>query len=158
MCAEFFQDSRRRARQWLSDTDLIMLLPTLASYGILIFGAFICLVSGVGFLFPTWLKRTARQAWRTKNVMIPAVGARLVIGSALIYFAPYSRFPTAFRVIGALGLVAAVALLLLGWQRIDNIMAWADKWPVWLTRVWLLFGLAAGALVLYGAAGHLATP
>ena len=82
--------------------------------------------------------------------MPTAIIVRIIMGSALIYFAPYSKFPIAFRIFGTLGLVAAVGLVVMGWQRIDNIMQWIDKWPMWITRAWLLFGLSLGALLLYG--------
>ena len=81
-----------------------------------------------------------------------AVMVRLVMGAALIIAAPESRFPVVFEVLGWIAIVAAVALVLMGRERVRRFMAWcAAKFSAAMIRLWLVFGIAFGGLLVYGA-------
>ena len=67
----------------------------------------------------------------------------------MILAAPYTQFPTVIRILGVLGLVAAVGLPLIGWDRIDRLMAWFQQRPVNLLRTWLLLGVLVGGFLIY---------
>ncbi len=79
-----------------------------------------------------------------------AVVVRLLMGAALIVAAPVSNFPVVFEVLGWIAIVAAVALILIGRERMAALIAWFVRRPTWLMRLWLLFGMAFGGFLIYG--------
>ena len=79
-----------------------------------------------------------------------AVVVRLLMGAALIVAAPVSKFPVVFEVLGWIAIVAAVALILIGRERMAALIAWFVRRPTWLMRLWLLFGMAFGGFLIYG--------
>ena len=79
-----------------------------------------------------------------------AVVARLILGSVLILVAPDTRFPLLFQVIGWLAVVGAIALLVIGKERIGRLIGWLLERSDVLIRVWLVFGLAFAAFLIYG--------
>jgi hypothetical protein len=79
-----------------------------------------------------------------------AVLARLLLGAALIIAAPESRFPVIFEILGWIAVLAAVAILLMGRERLRKFVAWFQKFSQLMIRVWLLFGIAFGAFLVYG--------
>ncbi len=79
-----------------------------------------------------------------------AVVVRLLMGAALIVAAPVSKFPVVFEVLGWIAIVAAVALILIGRERMAAPIAWFVRRPTWLMRPWLLFGMAFGGFLIYG--------
>ena len=65
--------------------------------------------------------------------------------------APASIFPIAFQVLGSIAIVAAVALAVAGRERIRRfIVWWSERFSTSIVRLWLLFGLAFGAFLVYG--------
>ena len=121
---------------------------------VVIFGVLICIASTAGFIAPGWLIDKVRHAWQTRQAMTLAVLTRVFLGFALILVAPETLYPGALRLIGSLGLVAAVGLLVIGWARIDNLLAWFQRRPAWLMRLWTLFGVLAGGFIAMAAATH----
>lgn len=79
-----------------------------------------------------------------------AVVVRLFFGAALIIAAPDSRFPEVFEIIGWIAIVAAVAIVLMGRGRLRRFVAWFDRLSQTMIRIWLLFGIAFGAFLVYG--------
>ena len=121
---------------------------------VVIFGVLICMASTAGFIAPEWLLRNVRHAWQNRQAMTLAVLTRVFLGLALILTAPGTLYPGALRVIGSLGLVAAIGLPVIGWTRIDNLLAWFQRRPAWLMRLWTLFGVVAGGFIAMAAATH----
>ena len=80
-----------------------------------------------------------------------AVIVRLVLGSALIIVAPASLFPIVFQVLGVIAIVAAIAVLLMGRERMRRFLAWfSERFSAPIIRLWLLFGMAFGGFLVYG--------
>ena len=128
-----------------------MPLATVLRYAVFAFCVLVCAVGAVGFAFPTQLWRRLRSLWQQPFAMVLAVGSRLLLGTTLILFAPDSRFPLVFRLVGLLGLVAAVGLCLVGWKRIDGLMRWVGERPSPLIRTASVLGMVVGAILFYGA-------
>ncbi len=124
---------------------------TVALYILVAFGVLLASASLTGVLFPMWLVNKVKQAWQTKGAMCLAVAVRIVLGVLLIACAPQTLYPTVLRVIGTLGLVAAIGLPLIGWQNIDNLMGWFQSCPPMLIRAWCVFGMIAGAFLAYAS-------
>ena len=80
-----------------------------------------------------------------------AVGVRAVMGVILILAAPECRHPTAVMVLGAIALVAAVALPFLGAERLRALVVWWSERPPSLQRVsFSLTGIFGVFLVVTG--------
>ena len=83
-----------------------------------------------------------------------AVIVRLILGSALIIVAPASLFPIVFQVLGVIAIVAAIVLLFMGRERMRRFIAWfSARFSAPIVRLWLLFGAAFGAFIVYGVFG-----
>ena len=54
-----------------------------------------------------------------------AVVVRLILGGALIMFAPESRYPTAILILGWISIVAASVLGIMGRTNFKRLMSWA---------------------------------
>ena len=121
---------------------------------VVIFGVLICIASIVGLVAPHWLLRKVRDAWQSRQAMVFAVIIRIFLGVTLILAAPGTRYPVAMRIIGSLGLVAALGLPVIGWARIDNLLEWFQRRPAWVTRLWTLFGVTAGGFIAIAGATH----
>ena len=124
---------------------------TLIQCGVLAFCTLIFTASLLGLVFPSQFWEQLRSLWQMRFAMPLAVAARLVLGTMLIVFAPESRYPPLFRILGVLGLVAAVGLLVAGWQRIDAVMGWLATRPTYMMRASLVAGVLLGAVLFYGA-------
>jgi hypothetical protein len=79
-----------------------------------------------------------------------AVTVRLILGLALIIAAPASPFPRVFQVLGWITIFAAAGLLWLGRRRMRNFVGWFERSTPLVIRLWLIFGIAFGALMIYG--------
>ena len=74
----------------------------------------------------------------------------MLLGAALIVAAPVSKFPLVFEILVWIAIVAAVAVIFIGRERIAAIAVWFVRRSVWLIRLWLLVGMAFGGFLIYG--------
>jgi cobalamin synthase len=118
---------------------------------IVILASAICVLCIWGFLVPSRLLGFVRRFFDTRGGLTVAVAVRLLLGASLIVAAPSSRFPRFFEFVGWIALIAAVALLFAGRRIVDRLLGWAERLPFALTRLWLIFGLAFGAFLIYGS-------
>lgn len=81
-----------------------------------------------------------------------AVVVRIILGVALLFAAPASKFPVLFNWLGVVALIAAVALPVLGRVRLRSLLAWFRTRPNFIIRLWLVFGALFGFFLVYGAA------
>jgi hypothetical protein len=81
-----------------------------------------------------------------------AVGIRLLLGWSLVQVAAVSRCPMALTVLGWIAIAAAVALVLVGRERVGRLITWGTARPTWLLRAWCVFGLALGAFIVWAVA------
>jgi hypothetical protein len=82
-----------------------------------------------------------------------AVVARLILGAALVIAAPGSRFPLIFEILGWFAIFAAVVIVLMGRERLRRFVALFERMSPLLIRIWLLFGAAFGAFLVYAIRG-----
>ncbi len=117
---------------------------------VLAFGGLICILALWGIVVPSrmmqFIQGVADKDWGIHL----AVVIRIVLGAALILVAADSRFPLVFEVLGWIAIAAAVMLLFMGRGRLRKIVAWFVGMPQAMIRVWLLFAVAFGALLIYG--------
>ncbi len=117
---------------------------------VLAFGVIVCLLSAWGIVVPDKMMKFVYGAVEKDWGIHLAVILRLILGAALVIVAPESRFPLVFEILGWIAIVAAVGLVFMGRARMRNLVAWFQRMPQPLIRIWLLFGVAFGALLLYG--------
>ena len=129
-----------------------MITGTISSAVVLLAGISLCAFAIWGFVAPgkamEWIKGTMDADW---GIWF-AVGIRVVLGFALIFSAAESRFPQTFEIIGWIAIVAAVAGVLLGRQRLQRFTNWwIERFSAWSIRLWVLIALAFGVFLVYGA-------
>ncbi|VUX55763.1 conserved membrane protein of unknown function [uncultured Woeseiaceae bacterium] len=117
---------------------------------VLVLGVVVCALSAWGLMVPDKVWKLVNGALGKNWGIYVAVVARLLLGAALVIVAPESRFPMAFEILGWLAIVAAVVFLFAGRDRLRRFVAWIEQISQAVTRVWLLFGIAFGALLIYG--------
>ena len=118
---------------------------------VLVIGATVIVLSAWGLLAPAKLVTMVTSAMDKQWGIYVAVVVRLLLGTALIIAAPVSLFPVAFQVLGAIAIVAAGALAVMGRERLRRFIAWwTEKMSAPMIRLWLLFGMAFGGFLVYG--------
>ena len=121
---------------------------------LLVIGVTIIVLAGWGIFAPEKLMTFVTSAMDKSWGFYTAVIVRLVLGSALIIVAPASLFPIVFQVLGVIAIAAAIALLLMGRERMRRFIAWfSERFSAPIIRLWLLFGVAFGGFLVYGVSG-----
>jgi hypothetical protein len=126
------------------------MLLTASQFIVLALGALVAALCVWGILAPDKIMALVHGAMEKDWGFHVAVLARLLLGAALIIAAPESRFPVIFEILGWIAVLAAVAILLMGRERLRKFVAWFQKFSQLMIRVWLLFGIAFGAFLVYG--------
>lgn len=117
---------------------------------VLALGVIVCGLSAWGMVEPDKLWKLVNGAMEKDWGIYVAVVARLLLGAALIVVAPDSRLPLVFEILGWFAIVAAVIILFAGRDRLRRFVAWFEQSSQAMIRVWLLFGIAFGAFLVYG--------
>lgn len=126
---------------------------TVASFIVILLGMLICFGSAFGIYAPTRLMDVVEKVWGHKSGMYLAVVSRLVLGVALLAAAPDAGLPAVFRVIGWLSIIAAIAIPIIGREKIGGLIRWLGSRPGSVVRLWLLVGLALGGVLVFGVLG-----
>ena len=118
---------------------------------ILVIGVTVIVLAGWGVFAPQKLMAFVTSAMDKYWGIYIAVIVRLVLGSALIVVAPTSQFPIVFQAVGVIAILAAIALVLMGRERIRRFVVWwSEQFSDRIVRLWLLFGMAFGVFLVYG--------
>lgn len=127
------------------------MIQAIALNVVLVFGIAITLASVYGLAMPGRLIDAVLRLWRKPGGLTAAVVVRLLLGFCLLVAAENSRFPLAFTLFGILTLLAAIAIPLVGRERLDRFLSWWARQGAGLTRAWLLLGIALGVFMVWGA-------
>ena len=126
----------------------------ISQISLLVIGVTIIVLAGWGIFAPEKLMTFVTSAMDKSWGIYIAVIVRLVLGAALIIVAPASQFPIVFQALGVIAIVAAIALLLMGRERMRRVIAWfSERFSAPILRLWLLFGVAFGGFLVYGVFG-----
>ena len=117
---------------------------------VLALGVIVCALSVWGMVAPDKLWKLVNGAMEKNWGIYVAVVVRLLLGATLVIIAPESRFPLVFEILGWFAIVAAVIILFAGRDRLRRFVAWFEQSSQTMIRVWLLFGIAFGAFLVYG--------
>ena len=121
-----------------------------------IFSLIIVLLSAYGVFKPSSLVSFVRGFMVGGSGLWVAVVARLILAFLLWFSAPLSLTPTTFKVLAVLALVAAIALPIMGVQRILKLMEWVESWQQPAIRLWCSLGVAFGGFLLWSISPILA--
>ncbi len=117
---------------------------------ITLFGVLICLAGLAILIFPVQF-RNAMNKWTGQPRFLFAVIVRVLFGALLLSEAANLKFPLAMKVIGAISILAAVVLLLIGQERMDRFIDWWMKQSEIVFRVASVLAIAFGAFFIYSA-------
>lgn len=116
-----------------------------------LFGIAIILLGVLGLVRPGNLIRLVVGSWQSRKGFYFAIGIRALFGIILLLTASQSRFPDAFRILGIISLVAALAAPFLGFDRLQRfVQKWMKRSPGFI-RGWSAMAAALGVFLLYGA-------
>ena len=117
---------------------------------VFVFGVAVCALSAWGIYTPERLRKLVNGVVDLDWGIYFAVFVRLLLGLVLIIAAPDSRYPLVFQGLGWVIIVAAVVIAFAGRERIRSVLAWVERFSQRVFRLWLLFGVAFGAFLIYG--------
>ena len=128
------------------------MLGSISQIVVLVAGIALCMFAAWGIYAPRkllqWVKGMMDEDWG----IYFAVVVRLVLGIALIVGAPDSRFPSAFVILGWITIIAGVAAAFIGRDRLRRFIAWwVERFSPAGIRFWVLFAMAFGGFMIYGA-------
>lgn len=109
----------------------------------------IVVLSVYGVLLPYRLVGLVRGITSGGLVLWIGVAVRLLLAALLWFTAPVSQTPTAFKVLAALFVLAAIALPIVGRLRLERLLESLASWPPWAIRLPCLLGIAMGGFFLW---------
>ena len=115
---------------------------------IVLFGVLICLAGLTILILPEKFKNIMNR-WTGQPRFLFAVIIRVLFGALLLSEAANLKFPLAMKVIGAISILAAVVLLLVGQERMDRFIDWWMRMSDNLLRFWSIFAFVFGAFLIY---------
>lgn len=101
------------------------------------------------FVDPTLVYNYIENNFATIGLYIAAILFRLIIDVLLFKTATESNFPVTFRVLGFLGIIAAIAFILMGQQGFVNFMSQVIPEIKTYGRESALIVMALGGFIIY---------
>lgn len=116
-----------------------------------VFGVVIALIGLLGAVWPERCTGLVAKAVKWKTTWYLAIGIRVAIGLLLLIAAGAKDFhyANAFRILGALTLVGAVAVALMGQERLQQLIGWWEKRSPTLLRAGLVMVLLFGLFLVF---------
>jgi hypothetical protein len=127
------------------------MVVTVSQIVVLIVGITICTLAVWGMYAPQKLVQWTKEIMDEDWVIYFAVIIRLLLGIALIIAGPDSRFPLVFLILGWVIIIAAVAAVFIGRERLRRFVDWwFERFSPLGIRLWLLLAIAFGGFLIYG--------
>ncbi len=118
---------------------------------IAIVGAVIGVLGVMGFAAPSGMSRTL-DGFKSSPIKIYGwAGVRVLMGVILILGASGTAFPRLIRVIGAVLVLKAALVPLLGFEQVRSILGWFQARPPLLIRLLFLLVASFGAFLVWAA-------
>lgn len=99
---------------------------------------------------PTLAERFLTSFARSARAHYTEQGSRLLVGAAMVNFAPSMWFPDLFKLFGWLLVITAVVLLLTPWEWHHRFGKWAIPLAIRHLRLFAIGAFTLGALILFG--------
>ncbi len=118
---------------------------------VLVVGITLCMFAAWGIYAPQRLLRSVKGMMDADWGIYFAVIVRLILGAALIITASGSRFPLVFLIVGWVAIVAGLAAVFIGRERLRRFTNWwFERLSPPSIRLWVLFAMAFGGFLIYG--------
>jgi len=127
------------------------------STAVVVVGVAVFVLGALGLVRPTALMRLVDGPWRSRAGLYLAMAVRAALGILLLVAADDTRFPWAMRILGAVSLVAAVSLPIIGYARLRAFVDWWLARPAGFVRGWSAVACLFGAFLVYAAAAPMAS-
>jgi len=114
---------------------------------VVIFSVAIIAIGAYGISTPSGVLSLARRFASSSGIAL-GFSLRVVFATALWLSADASATPIAFRVLSILTLIGAIALPVMGVNRLTAFITWWSDLPSWSIRIWLGFALCFGLFTL----------
>ena len=111
-------------------------------------GMLIC-IAGLLVLMSRQKFKNAMNSFTGQPRFLFAVIARIIIGAVLLLEAPNLKFTLATQIIGGISVLAAIALLLMGQQRMDRMIDWFMGLSNEVFRLVSVIAIVFGAFLVY---------
>lgn len=115
------------------------------------FGLFVFAMGALGMIQPTGLMSVVERPWRTPLGLYMAMIFRLALGLLLLAGASSTRFPWVVGGLGAVSLLAAAAIPLIGFERLQRFVEWWLERPPAFIRAWAVVACLFGAFLILAA-------
>ena len=89
------------------------------------------------------------SGWSSKSGFWLAVLLRLCFGLVLWFAAPDTRSPILLQALGAIAILSAASLPIIGYERFERVLKWWTGHSAFVMRLWSLLATAIGGLVLW---------
>ncbi len=89
------------------------------------------------------------SGWSSKSGFWLAVLLRLCFGLSLWFAAPDTRLPSLLRALGAIAILSAASLPVVGYARFERVLRWWTGHSPFVMRLWSLLATAIGGVVLW---------
>ncbi len=89
------------------------------------------------------------SGWSSKSGFWLAVLLRLCFGLVLWFAAPDTRSPILLQALGAIAILSAAGLPIIGYERFERVLSWWTGHSPFVMRLWSLVAVAIGGLVLW---------
>ena len=119
------------------------------NYIILLFGAATLIAGIIIVINPETVFGPIRRNSESLSLHILAVVVRVIIGAALIIYAPESKYPTAILILGWVSIIAAAVLGIMGRKNFKRLMSWALGLKDSLGRIAGFFAILFGGFLVY---------
>ena len=127
------------------------MVVTVSQIIVLITGIAVCMFAAWGIYAPQRLLRSVKGMMDADWGIYFAVIVRLILGAALIITASGSRFPLVFLIVGWVAIVAGLAAVFIGRERLRRFVDWwFERFSPLGIRLWLLLAIAFGGFLIYG--------
>jgi uncharacterized protein YjeT (DUF2065 family) len=123
-------------------TDLLVSVPVLLA------GVYLVALAAVALVSPRTAKRFLSSFASSAAAHFFEMFVRLVVGVALVSYAPHMKFPGVFTVFGWVIVVTTIGLLAVPWRWHRRFATWSVPYATRNMRLFALGSLAVGAFVL----------
>lgn len=113
-------------------------------------GALVLVLGLVGLAQPDHF-RTLYDVLHSRTRYWLAIGIRIAMGGLLWWLAEEVRHPQVMRILAGIAVLAAVALLLMGRERLDRMVSWYAALSDGVLRISAALATAFGAYLVYAA-------
>ena len=122
------------------------------NYIIILFGSATIVAGIIIMINPETVFGLIRKKLQSLGLHILAVVVRVILGIALIMYAPESKYPTAILILGWITIIAASVLGIMGRTNFKRLMSWALRFSHSFLRIAGLLAILFGGFLIHAVA------